>query len=223
MVNLHSPINSTHYAKLYPQHGEHIVTIDSVTSTTVMDLIVVFCIVSFLYLCLRCCVSVSLPNFRWIKIYIIHPMYRPSACTFSALTLLVGWQEGHPACKKLSGGVLAWLSVWSEVQTCIWPSWCQCHSLSLASVKSRWFYLSGIGSPEKWLLNGCVFVCWTVIVIPWSSNALARLVDGAGDGMFLACLSICICVRLHHWLALHWLLVLRLLWCHRLISDCQPL
>jgi len=31
----------------------------------------------------------------------------------------VGWaQEGHLACKKLSGGVLAWLSVWSEVQTC---------------------------------------------------------------------------------------------------------
>jgi len=30
--------------------------------------------------------------------------------TFSALTLLVGRQEGHPACKKLSGGVLAWLS-----------------------------------------------------------------------------------------------------------------
>ena len=41
---------------------------------------------------------------------------------FSALTLLVGRQEGHPACKKLSGGVLAWLSVWSKVQTCIWPS-----------------------------------------------------------------------------------------------------
>jgi len=40
---------------------------------------------------------------------------------FSALTLLLGRQEGHPACKK-SGGVLAWLSVWSEVQTCIWPS-----------------------------------------------------------------------------------------------------
>jgi len=41
---------------------------------------------------------------------------------FSALTLLVGRQKGHPACKKLSGGVLAWLSVWSEVQTCTWPS-----------------------------------------------------------------------------------------------------
>jgi len=43
-------------------------------------------------------------------------------CAFSALTLLVGRQERHPACKKLSSGVLAWLSVWSEVQTCIWPS-----------------------------------------------------------------------------------------------------
>ena len=42
--------------------------------------------------------------------------------TFSALTLLVGRQEGHPACKKLSGGLLAWLPVWSEVQTCKWPS-----------------------------------------------------------------------------------------------------
>jgi len=36
---------------------------------------------------------------------------------FSALTLLVGRQEGHPACKKLSGGMLAWLSAW--VKTCI--------------------------------------------------------------------------------------------------------
>ena len=55
----------------------------------------------------------------------------------SALTLLVGWQEGHTACKRLSGWVLAWLSVCSEMQTCIWPSWCHCHSLSFASVKSR--------------------------------------------------------------------------------------
>jgi len=38
------------------------------------------------------------------------------------LSLLVGRQEGHPACKKLSGEVLVWLSVWSEVQTCICPA-----------------------------------------------------------------------------------------------------
>jgi len=29
------------------------------------------------------------------------------------LALLVGRQEGHLACKKLSGGVLVWLSVWN--------------------------------------------------------------------------------------------------------------
>jgi len=33
---------------------------------------------------------------------------------FSALTLLVGRQEGHLV-KNMSGEVLAWLSVWSEV------------------------------------------------------------------------------------------------------------
>ena len=82
---------------------------------------------------------------------------------FSASTLLVGRQEGHPACKTLSSGVLAWLSVWSEMQTCIWPSWCHCHSLSLASVKSRlvlpfWYRLTRV-DPEKEPLNVCVCVC----------------------------------------------------------------
>ena len=82
---------------------------------------------------------------------------------FSALTLLVWQQEGHPACKKLSGEVLAWLSVWSEVQTCIRPNWCHCHSLSLASVKSRlvlpfWYRPTRV-VPEKGPLNGCVCVC----------------------------------------------------------------
>ena len=86
--------------------------------------------------------------------------------SFSALTLLVGQQEGHPVCKKLSGGVLAWLSVWSEVLTCIWPSWCHCHSLSLASVKSRlvlrfWYWLTRVVL-DKGPLNWCVCVCLTI-------------------------------------------------------------
>ena len=81
---------------------------------------------------------------------------------FSVLTLLVGRQEGHPACKKLSGGVLAWLSVWCEVQTCIWPSGFHCHSLSLASVNSRlvlpfWYRLNQV-VPDRGPLNGCVCV-----------------------------------------------------------------
>ena len=75
--------------------------------------------------------------------------------------LLVGRQEGHLACKKLSGGVLAWLSVWSKVQTCIWPSGFHCHSLSLASVKSRlvipfWYRPTRVVL-DKGPLNGCVW------------------------------------------------------------------
>jgi len=74
-----------------------------------------------------------------------------------------GRQEGHPACKKLSGGVLAWLSDWSEVQTCILTNGCHCHSLSLASVKSRlvfpfWYRFPWV-VPDKGPLNGCVCVC----------------------------------------------------------------
>ena len=40
---------------------------------------------------------------------------------FSALTLSVGRQEGHPVNKKLSNGVLAWLSVYSEMHTAQLP------------------------------------------------------------------------------------------------------
>ena len=88
--------------------------------------------------------------------------YAVGGVAFSALTPLVGRQEGHPACKKLSGGVLAWLSVWSKVQTCIWPSRCHCHSLSLASVKSRLVYLlvpAHPGSPgQRAIKRVCVCV-----------------------------------------------------------------
>jgi len=30
--------------------------------------------------------------------------------TFSALMLLVGWEEAYLACRKVSGGMLAWLT-----------------------------------------------------------------------------------------------------------------
>jgi len=68
--------------------------------------------------------------------FVISVTVNCSVFTFSALTLLVGRQEEHPACKKLSDKVLAWLSVWSEVHMfCIWFSWC--HPSSFASLKSR--------------------------------------------------------------------------------------
>ena len=72
----------------------------------------------------------------------------------------LGGRKGIRPVKELSGGVLAWLSVWSKVQTCIWSSRCHCHSLSLASVQSRlvlpfWYRLTRV-VPDKGPLNGCV-------------------------------------------------------------------
>jgi len=73
------------------------------------------------------------------------------------------WLGGRKGIRlvKNCGGVLAWLCVWSKVQTCTWLSWCHCYSLSLASVKSRlvlpfWYRLTQV-VPEKGPLN--VRVC----------------------------------------------------------------
>jgi len=93
-----------------------------------------------------------------------------SASAFGALTLLVRQQEGHPACKKLSSEVLAWLSVWSEVQTCILPSCCQCRSLYFAPVKSRLVpaHLGSRGQRAvKW-----VCVCYFCIAAVFSKSVV---------------------------------------------------
>ena len=90
--------------------------------------------------------------------------YIPDALPAAQPTALKHWWQSllqvlTTNCKKLSGGVLAWLSVWSEVQTCIWPSWCHCHSLCLASVKSRlvlpfWYRLTQV-VPERAVKREC--------------------------------------------------------------------
>ena len=100
-------------------------------------------------------------SFNFCLLYLFIYFVLPCKIAFSALTLLVGLQEGHPACKKLSGGVLAWLSVWSDVQTCIWPSRCHCHSLSLASVKSRFVFTARCNASAVLAMGlcRCLSVC----------------------------------------------------------------
>jgi len=79
-------------------------------------------------------------------------LYRQCFFNSSALMLLVGWQEEHPACKKLSGGGAG------EI-VCLWRG-ADLHMAQLMPLllttscdsKSRlvlpsWFYLSGAGSP----------------------------------------------------------------------------
>jgi len=68
------------------------------------------------------------------------------------LKLLVGQQEGHPACKKLSDGMLAWLFCLGRgadlhmAQLMPLPFTISCSSKSRL-VSPSWFYLSDTGSP----------------------------------------------------------------------------
>jgi len=83
----------------------------------------------------------------------LHALVAVSAFALSALTLLVGQQEGHPACKKLSGGVLAWLSLergadLHMAQLMPQPLTHSCSSKSRL-VSPEWLCYSGAGLP--WL------------------------------------------------------------------------
>ena len=93
----------------------------------------------------------------------------------------LGGRKGVRPAKNLSSEVLAWLSVWSELQTCIWPSWCHCHSLSLAPVKSRlvlpfWYRLTWI-VPDKGPLNGCV--CY--FIMRWLGSQVVSVLDSGTE------------------------------------------
>ena len=119
-----------------------------------------------IFVCSKYCHRQIQPQTWVISSFLFYLQLLLIMSAFSALMLLVGWQEGHPACKKQEwwgAGVI----VWSKVHTCIWPSWCHCHSLSLASVKSRlvlpfWYRLTWVVL-EKGPLNGCVCVCVIIL------------------------------------------------------------
>jgi len=78
---------------------------------------------------------------------------------FSALTLLVGRQEGHPACKKLSGEELVWYlsgarSDLHMAQLMPSPLTVSCFS-KIQIGFSFWYWLTRV-VPDKGPLNGCV-------------------------------------------------------------------
>jgi len=87
---------------------------------------------------------------HWILSASLQVTFCTCFCTIIMPSVLwccwLGGRKGTQPVKKLSGGVLAWLTVWSEVQTCIWPCWC------------HWYRLTRVVS-EKGSLNGCVCVC----------------------------------------------------------------
>jgi len=91
-------------------------------------------------------------SFSFVSIIYTEMLVITGMLAFSALMLLVGWQEGHPACKNwvlryLSGARCKWFAYVPADATAT-PS-------SFASLKSRMVYYSG-AVLEKRPLNGCV-------------------------------------------------------------------
>ena len=92
-----------------------------------------------------------------------------------ALILLVGWQEGHPACKKTEQ--------WGA------GSWCHYHSLSLASVKSKLVFTVLVpahpGSPGqrtvKWVW--CVyFFSYISATMKYCNDCISHAPHPSGSG-----------------------------------------
>jgi len=87
---------------------------------------------------------------------------------FSALTLLVGRQEGHPACKKLSGGVIC-LERGADLhmaQLIPLPLTVSCFSKIQIGLPF-WYRLTWV-VPDKGPLNGCVCVLLTYLLTSYS-------------------------------------------------------
>jgi len=86
-----------------------------------------------------------------------------SICPFSALMLLVGRQEGHPACKKTEwwgAGVVVCLELGADLhmaQLMPLPLTVSCFSKIQIGLP-YWYRLTWV-VPEKGPLNGCVCVC----------------------------------------------------------------
>jgi len=134
----------------------------------------------FLY---QLCVDVWMENLHSYSLFLVFCFFLWDViCLGLQCFDTVGWQEGHLACKKLSGGVLAWLSVWSEVQTCILAQLMPLLLTVSCSSKIQiglpfWYWLTRV-VPEKGPLNGCACECeWYVFslwLVPESEISLQR-------------------------------------------------
>ena len=102
------------------------------------------------------------PACCWLYTFILMFYWEP----FSALTLLVGRQEGHLACKKQSCGVLAWLSCLElgadlhMAQLMPLPLTVSC--FSKIQIGFTFLVPAHVGSPGKRAVKRvCVCVCFT--------------------------------------------------------------
>ena len=127
--------------------------------SNIVNLLLCYCILENI---VTVCVVMLRVRHSWGRMYIGYARLCicVSVClsfsAFSALTLLVGCQEEHPARRNLEWWGAGVVIFWSEVHiACMWFSWCQCYSIMSASAKSRMVYPSGtdLGSPGQMIVK----------------------------------------------------------------------
>jgi len=93
----------------------------------------------------------------------------PQQCVLHRLCTIALYKCSNIYLWKIIADVLAWLSVWSEVQIiCIWSSWCHCHPIIFCSRKiqkdSPFLVPAYASCPGKKLLNGCSVVVVVIFI-----------------------------------------------------------
>jgi len=105
---------------------------------------------------------------------------------FSALTLLCGWQEGHPASKKLSGGVLAWficLDLGADLQMVqLMPLPLTVPCFSKIQIGFTFLVPAQPGSPGQRAVK-CVCVCWYATVPYTFHGIMWQTEDDSGSSI----------------------------------------
>jgi len=127
---------------------------------------------------------------------ILNVSYWCVICAFSALTLLVGWQEGHPACKNWVLGCWCGYQSWARCRLAYGPADALPLTVSCLS-KFRlvlpFLYRLTWVVPDKRPLNGCMCVC---VLLVWLCDrilhfcmawALHTSISLLTSGMFFSC------------------------------------
>ena len=129
----------------------------------------------------------------FLLLLIIAVIITPNQCLYasSALTLLVGRHEGHPACKKLSGEVLAPLARGADLHMAqLMPLPLTASCFSKIHIGFTFLVSAHPGSPgQRAVKRGCECVCVCVCVLLGPITTLL-LVTACCHSCSLVCLSV---------------------------------
>ena len=105
--------------------------------------------------------------YLYVAVYFFSRFLLEMCKAFSALTLFVGRQEGHPACKRTKwwgAGMVICLELCADLHMAqLMPLPLTVSCFSKIQIGFTFLVLAHLGSPGKRPLNGCVYVCMYVV------------------------------------------------------------